>query len=224
MAAYVALIAAIFPSIEGSEELDELVEDYPDFLRSLFGIAEGASLTSGPGFLDAELFSFMLPLFVLILAVGSGSRTFAGEEDSGRLELLLAYPLRRRDAVFAKAVPVALEQTRSARAVGDLPDLADVAARVIPSVVNISVQGLERHRSPFPFFLDDGFGVQPTQSAGSGVILDTDGTAACFETADAAAPVFAVSAGAATSTGVRDRPYWNTTVASGMNRIEGGTR
>ena len=51
----------------------------------------------------------MLPLFVLILAVGSGSRTFAGEEDSGRLELLLAYPLRRRDAVFAKAVPVALE-------------------------------------------------------------------------------------------------------------------
>ena len=108
VSAYVLLIAAIFPSIENSKDLDKLVESYPDALKSLFGIGSG-SLTSGPGFLDAELFSFMLPLFVLVLAIGSGARTLAGEEDAGRLELLLAYPVGRSRAVLAKAAAVAVD-------------------------------------------------------------------------------------------------------------------
>ena len=108
VSAYVLLIAAIFPSIESSKELDELVESYPDALKSLFGIGSG-SLTSGPGFLDAELFSFMLPLFVFVLAIGSGARTLAGEEDAGRLELLLAYPVGRSRTVLAKSIAVAVE-------------------------------------------------------------------------------------------------------------------
>jgi len=109
VAAYVALIAAIFPSIEGSPELDELIASYPDVLKSLFGLESGASITSGPGYLDAELFGLMLPLLVLVLAIGSGARAIAGEEDAGRLELVLAYPLRRRDAVLAKGAAVAVE-------------------------------------------------------------------------------------------------------------------
>jgi ABC-2 type transport system permease protein len=107
--AYVGLIVAIFPSIEGSPELDQLLESYPDVLKELFGIVEGGSLTSGAGYLDAELFSFMLPVFVLVLAIGSGARAFAGEEDAGRLELVLAYPVRRREAVLAKGLAVASE-------------------------------------------------------------------------------------------------------------------
>ena len=106
---YVALIASIFPSIEDSPELNDLIESYPEILKSLFGITEGGGLTSGAGFLDAELFSFMLPLLVLVLAISSGARSFAGEEDAGRLELVLAYPVRRRSAVVAKGVAVMIE-------------------------------------------------------------------------------------------------------------------
>ena len=102
-------MAAIFPSIESSPEFNELIESYPDVLKSLFGLAEGGDITSGAGYLDAELFSLMLPLLVLVLAIGSGARAFAGEEDSGRLELVLAYPVRRRDAVLAKGAAVACE-------------------------------------------------------------------------------------------------------------------
>jgi len=105
----VALVAAIFPSIESSPDFNKLVESYPDVLKSLFGIAEGGDITSGAGYLDVELWSFMLPLLVLVLAIGSGARTFAGEEDAGRLELVLSYPLRRRDAVLAKGAAVAGE-------------------------------------------------------------------------------------------------------------------
>lgn len=106
--AYAAFVAAIFPSVKGAGQFDKLVESYPDVLKSLFGL-EGGGVTTGAGFLDAELFSFMLPLLVLALAIGSGARTFAGEEDAGRLELVLAYPVRRRDAVLAKGVAVAAE-------------------------------------------------------------------------------------------------------------------
>jgi ABC-2 type transport system permease protein len=106
---YVALIASIFPSIEGSPELNDLIESYPDVLKSLFGITGSGDLTSGAGFLDAELYSFMLPLLILVLAISSGARTFAGEEDAGRLELVLAYPVRRRSAVLAKGLAMLAE-------------------------------------------------------------------------------------------------------------------
>ena len=109
VAGYVALVAAIFPSIESSPEFNDLVENYPDVLKSLFGIAEGGDITSGAGYLDVELWSFMLPLLVLALAIGSGARAFAAEEDAGRLELVLAYPVRRRDAVLAKGAAMAGE-------------------------------------------------------------------------------------------------------------------
>src|SRR4249920_1971504 len=109
IAGYVALVASIFPSIKSSPQLDDLIQSYPDILKSLFGIAEGGTLTSGDGYLDVELFSFMLPLLVLVLAIGSGARTFASEEDAGRLELVLAYPIRRRNAVLAKGVALAGE-------------------------------------------------------------------------------------------------------------------
>lgn len=49
----------------------------------------------------------MLPLLVLVHAIGAGARAVAGEEDAGRLELVLAYPVRHRDAVLAKGVAVA---------------------------------------------------------------------------------------------------------------------
>jgi ABC-2 type transport system permease protein len=106
--AYVSLVTAIFPSIESSPEFDELIERYPDVLKSLFGITEGGDIRSGAGYLDIELFSLMLPLLVLVLAIGAGARAIAGEEDAGRLELVLAYPLRRRAAVFAEGAAVAV--------------------------------------------------------------------------------------------------------------------
>jgi ABC-2 type transport system permease protein len=108
IAAYVAMVVAIFPSVESSPEFDRLVESYPEALKALFGL-EGGGITTGAGYLDVELFSLMLPLLVLVLAIGSGARTFAGEEDAGRLEVVLSYPVRRRDAVLAKGGAVASE-------------------------------------------------------------------------------------------------------------------
>ncbi len=107
VAAYIALIAAIFPSIEGSANFDELVQNYPEALKSLFGFS--GNLTSGPGFIDTELFNLMLPLLAIALAISLGTRTLAAEEEAGRLELPFAYPVRRRDGVVAKGLAVGVE-------------------------------------------------------------------------------------------------------------------
>ena len=131
IAAYCVVIASIFPSIEGTADFDELLESYPDALKELFGIEEG-SLTSGPGYLDAELFSLMLPLLVLVLAIGAGARAWAGEEEAGRLELVLAYPVRRRDALLAKAGALAAEVVVACGA-------AFVALAVMDAVVGLDL-------------------------------------------------------------------------------------
>lgn len=109
VALYSLMLAAVFPSIRNSAELDQLVKNYPKALKSLFGLSGSVDLTSGAGYIDTELFSFMLPLFALVLAIGSGARILAGEEEAGRLELVVAYPLRRRSVVLAKGLAVAVE-------------------------------------------------------------------------------------------------------------------
>jgi S1-C subfamily serine protease len=68
----------------------------------------------------------------------------------------------QQPAAPVSAAPV----TRPAPAGGPLPELADVAERVIPSVVNISAVGSRQVRLPFGF-VDE----QPLQSAGSGVVI-----------------------------------------------------
>lgn len=148
-ALYVALIAAIFPSIAGSGSLDKLVENYPDVLKSLFGISGGGSLSSGAGFLDAELFSFMLPLLVLALGIGSGARTFAGEEEAGRLELVLAYPVRRGGAVLSKGAAVGAEVVAvcacSGLAIGVLDPVFDLdltTAHIAQATAGLALLGL----------------------------------------------------------------------------------
>jgi beta-exotoxin I transport system permease protein len=149
VAAYVSLVAAIFPSIESSPDFNNLIKNYPDVLKSLFGIAAGGDITSGAGFLDVELFSFMLPLLVLVLAVGSGARSFAGEEDAGRLELVLSYPVRRRDAVLAKGAALAAEIVVVCAVMGitimvfdQLVGLDLVFSRVFGALVSLAALGL----------------------------------------------------------------------------------
>jgi ABC-2 type transport system permease protein len=106
--AYITLIASIFPSIKDSPQLDQLTQNYPEALKSLFGLG-AVNLTTGTGYIDTELFNIILPLLVIVLAIGSGSRTLAGEEEAGRLELPFSYPVRRRDGVLAKGIGVAGE-------------------------------------------------------------------------------------------------------------------
>ena len=106
---------------------------------------------------------FLLPAALVVASF------FAGMVVTGRIGP--AEPATAQSTA-PPAVPTqpAATAPRSAVPGGALPELADVAERVIPSVVNISAVGSRQLRLPFGF-VDE----QPTQSAGSGVVIRKSG-------------------------------------------------
>jgi ABC-2 type transport system permease protein len=86
-----ALIAAMWPSIEGS--VDQLLESYPEGLKDAFNIAE---LDSVEQYVDAEMLSLIVPLALAFFAIRCVVRTTVGAEERGHLDTLLSLPLSRR--------------------------------------------------------------------------------------------------------------------------------
>ncbi|HZO96632.1 MAG TPA: ABC transporter permease subunit [Gaiellaceae bacterium] len=109
LVAMAALMIAVYPSVRDNPGLNELVEDYPDAFKAFFGLGEDVDYTSAVGYLKSELFSFMVPLLLLVAAIGAGARATAGEEEAGTLDLLLANPISRRRLVLEKLGALAAE-------------------------------------------------------------------------------------------------------------------
>jgi ABC-2 type transport system permease protein len=107
---YALVIVATYPSMQGQDELNELMEDYPPELIALFAGGETTfDLTSAADYLNSQLFAFILPLLLAILAVGFGAGTLAGEEERGTLDLVLSYPVARRRLVLEKGLVLVAE-------------------------------------------------------------------------------------------------------------------
>ena len=98
---------------------------------------------------------------LLLPAVLVAASFFAGMVVTGRIG-----PAEQAGARQVPPAPTAAPAVRTAGPTGPLPELADVAERVIPSVVNISAVGSRQIRLPFGL-VDE----QPMQSAGSGVVI-----------------------------------------------------
>jgi ABC-2 type transport system permease protein len=107
--AMTALMIAVYPSVRDNPDLNKMVEDYPDAFKAFLGLGENVDYTSAVGYLNSELFAFMVPLLLLIAAVGAGARATAGEEERGTLDLLLANPISRRRLVLEKLAALAAE-------------------------------------------------------------------------------------------------------------------
>jgi ABC-2 type transport system permease protein len=105
--AYVALIVVFWPSIHGSSEITRAIENYPDAMKEFFGGAAGFDYTRPGGFLNTQLFSLILPLLMSGFAIAYGASTLVGEEQSHRLDLLLALPIRRQRIVTEKTAALA---------------------------------------------------------------------------------------------------------------------
>jgi ABC-2 type transport system permease protein len=91
-----ALMAALWPSIEGS--MEELMRSYPEGLKQAFGIED---LNSVERYVDAEMLSLIVPLVAAFFVIRCVSRATVGAEDRGHLDTLLSLPLSRRVLVAA---------------------------------------------------------------------------------------------------------------------------
>jgi ABC-2 type transport system permease protein len=86
----VLLEAALWPSVRDMPDLQQFLASYPEAMRKLFNLEE---FGTGTGFMNAELFSALLPVLFIIFAVGRGARILAGEEEAGTLDVLLVTPV-----------------------------------------------------------------------------------------------------------------------------------
>ncbi len=107
---YALFIVVAYPAVKDQSQLNDLMKDYPPELIAIFSGGETSlDITSVTGYLNSQLFSFLLPILLSILAIGFGASTLAGEEEAGTMELLLSYPVRRRDVVVQKAAVLGIQ-------------------------------------------------------------------------------------------------------------------
>jgi ABC-2 type transport system permease protein len=91
----VASIVALWPSMKGQPDLEDITRDLPQGVQVLFGLDDAVGLTSAPGYLQSQLFA-ILPILLIIFAVGLGTRAIGGAEEDGTLQLVAVAPVTRR--------------------------------------------------------------------------------------------------------------------------------
>jgi ABC-2 type transport system permease protein len=99
VAATLVAMAAIWPSFSDAD-IDAVLENYPSELLEAFNVH---AMNTGTGFLNAELFSIVLPVMFIVYAIGRGARLVAGEEEAGILETILTMPIPRSGVLVHKA-------------------------------------------------------------------------------------------------------------------------
>lgn len=98
-----ALTGSLWPSLNGT------FADLPASVRDNFDkILAGADLTTPAGWMNAETVSLMAPAAAIAVAVISGVRAVAGEEEDKTLGVLLSTPVSRASFLIAKSVAMAV--------------------------------------------------------------------------------------------------------------------
>jgi ABC-2 type transport system permease protein len=105
IAALVLLVLAFYPSVRDNPSLNDLYGNLTPSMQALLG---GSDLTSPVGYLNTQLFAFVLPVALLVFGLGRGAASVAGEEEERTLDLLLAQPVSRGSAYLQKAAAVAV--------------------------------------------------------------------------------------------------------------------
>jgi ABC-2 type transport system permease protein len=100
----VAVEASVWPTMRDMPHLDELLKGYPDAMKNLFDLD---AMSTATGFLNAELFTLVLPMLFIIFAVSRGARMIAGEEESGMLDVVLVTRVSAPSIVLQKAAALA---------------------------------------------------------------------------------------------------------------------
>lgn len=85
-----ALMVAIYPSLDS--QLKKAIDSYPDSLKETFRIDE---IDSAAAYLDAEMFSLIVPLAIGVFAVRLVAGAITAAEERGQLDVLLSAPVTR---------------------------------------------------------------------------------------------------------------------------------
>ncbi len=114
MALYTLVIVVLYPSFKNTTSLDDLTRN-GSTLAALFGVT--GSITSPSGWLDANIYQNFLPLIMLVLTIGHGAWSVAGQDEDGTLGPTVTLPEFRRSIIAQKAGAMVLQAASLALAV-----------------------------------------------------------------------------------------------------------
>jgi ABC-2 type transport system permease protein len=97
-----AYLIAFYDTILGQrDQLEQLIENYPPELMAFFGSPE--DFFSVPGYIHAYFFSYMA-IVIGVFAVLAGSGLLVGDEEDGKLDLILAHPISRASLFWGRVL------------------------------------------------------------------------------------------------------------------------
>ncbi|WP_406271530.1 ABC transporter permease [Nocardia sp. NBC_00881] len=125
------MYAGFYPQVSGGGMADT-VQNYPEAMREALRLDD---MSSAAGYLGSSVFGLLLPLLAMIFGVTFGARAIAGDEESGYLDLLLAYPISRIRLALQRFAAL----VTGATAIGLLVLLGMLAIRSSADLDSISV-------------------------------------------------------------------------------------
>lgn len=96
-------VMATWPAMQDSGALDQITEALPADLIQALGLS---GFATPEGYLNGNLYALLLPALAGVLGVMQVTALTAGDEDAGRLELLLALPVGRVQVFATRLVAV----------------------------------------------------------------------------------------------------------------------
>ena len=106
MAIYAFVVVAMYPAFRTSNSLDKLIQS-DSTAAALFGVT--GRISSSGGWLNGNIYANFLPLIMLLLTIGYGAASLAGQDEDGTLGPLAVLPVRRAAIVVQKAAAMAVQ-------------------------------------------------------------------------------------------------------------------
>lgn len=83
--------AAFWPTID-TPEIQDALESYP---KGLLEALNYDDISTPAGYLTASVYGLVVAVLMVVYAVSAGTRTIAGDEEAGTLDLIAAHPVSR---------------------------------------------------------------------------------------------------------------------------------
>jgi ABC-2 type transport system permease protein len=92
------MYAAFWPTMR-SPEMAEAMAAYPKDVLAAFNYTD---MATPAGYLGGAVYGLLVPLLITVFAIAWGTRSVAGDEDAGTLDLVLAHPVSRRSLALQR--------------------------------------------------------------------------------------------------------------------------
>lgn len=91
---------SVYPTMAKSgDSMKTFLESFPDFFKKMFRMED---YFTGPGFLNTELFSLIIPMVMIGVGLAWGASATAEDEERGTADLLFTLPITRSKFLWSR--------------------------------------------------------------------------------------------------------------------------